>query len=544
MKKIVVLFVTCFLVIGNCSPVTAQVKIGGNAGDPITPGTVLDLSSATSGGLLLPRVTLSTATALPNEWIDIVENTDLLESGLMVYNLGGAESLAPGVYIWQGTNGWALANSGGGSGPVPESITISADPIGWVTVDATQTLTATVLPINAGWSTVNWSGNVPSVALVDAVEGSLNTATVTGIHNGTTTITASLDGLSSDPFTIRVGIPVESVSITPTTTPAIVQQGKTYQLTATVLPDNATDKSLTWTSSDPSIATVDNTGLVTAFDTNGTTTITVVSNQVASVVPTPAGGIVINVSSCPGADNLFDTRDGQCYQTIMVNGVKWMAENLAYTPQAVEDGVSYTYNGADLNLPSYKAPPTFDLETAKTTLFNGGRPGYLYTWAGAMKASTASSLGNGNYTNRQGICPENWHIPTQTEWQNMLTYVYANPATFADLSKIPNGANADTQHWYTLASQRSNMNLGSSYNQGASYPAGIGMNFLGVINTGVDSGRGGRIWSSSATRDGQVIMADGMGPDWNTNNLNGIFRLTNVCCMYGASTWQTVRCVN
>ena len=50
--------------------------------------------------------------------------------------------------------------------------------------------------------------------------------------------------------------------------------GKTEQLTATISPDNASDKSVTWSSSDTSVATVDNNGKVTAV-ADGTATITV-----------------------------------------------------------------------------------------------------------------------------------------------------------------------------------------------------------------------------------------------------------------------------
>ncbi|MDR0833785.1 MAG: Ig-like domain-containing protein [Candidatus Symbiothrix sp.] len=472
--KLFVLLVATLLV---SSQTKAQVKIGGNADDPITPGAVLDLSSSTSGGLLLPQVTLTVADALPNEWIDIVENTDLLESGLMVYNLGGA-GLESGVYIWQGTNGWALANAGGGSGPVPESITISADPAGHVVVDGTQTLTATVLPVNAGWTTVNWGGNNPSVAIVDQLEGSVNTATVTGIHNGITTVTASLDGVSSDPFTIQVGIPVQTITIagpSNAASPANLSLGDTYQLTPTVLPDGASIKTVDWFSSDESVATVNSSGLVTTtslVDNIGSTTITAKStdgNHVTSNI------FVVNVSD----NTLYDSRDGQVYKTIEIDGVKWMAENLAYKPQATESGIAYTQSETAATTPAYCRPGGLTDDQVKNPIYAGGRIGYLYNWAAAMKVTDGASYANVDLVNQQGICPDGWHIPTRTEWKTMITYLNehanqfstANPGNNTWGSKDQNAANA-------LISTVTSVGFGTYGLPGVSFAAGHGMNML------------------------------------------------------------------
>ncbi|MBQ2509899.1 MAG: Ig-like domain-containing protein, partial [Erysipelotrichaceae bacterium] len=59
---------------------------------------------------------------------------------------------------------------------------------------------------------------------------------------------------------------------------AALEEGKTIQLTAEVLPENADDKSLTWASDDEDVATVDQSGLVTAV-AEGTATITVTTND-------------------------------------------------------------------------------------------------------------------------------------------------------------------------------------------------------------------------------------------------------------------------
>lgn len=71
-------------------------------------------------------------------------------------------------------------------------------------------------------------------------------------------------------------VPVASVSVTPATSTGAV--ASTVQLTANVLPSDATDKTGVWTSSDPTKATVNSSGLVTRVAV-GTATITFTSND-------------------------------------------------------------------------------------------------------------------------------------------------------------------------------------------------------------------------------------------------------------------------
>lgn len=68
-----------------------------------------------------------------------------------------------------------------------------------------------------------------------------------------------------------VTMPVSGVALDKTS--AELQVGKTLTLTATVTPDNATDKAVAWTSSNDAVATVDANGVVTA-KAEGTATIT------------------------------------------------------------------------------------------------------------------------------------------------------------------------------------------------------------------------------------------------------------------------------
>lgn len=104
------------------------------------------------------------------------------------------------------------------------------------------------------------------------------TLTAKSIGNVTITVTPKAQSVATGTASITVlaqKIPVESITLNQTTASMLV--GNTLQLTATVLPDNATDKTITWTSSDSGAASVTQTGLVTALE-QGDATITATPN--------------------------------------------------------------------------------------------------------------------------------------------------------------------------------------------------------------------------------------------------------------------------
>ena len=147
-----------------------------------------------------------------------------------------------------------------------ESITLDKNYLE-LTEGGTGTITATVKPDNATNKTVTWSSNNPLIASVD------QNGTVTGQAEGTTTITAKAGGKTATcTVTVKKGV-VAVESITLDITSAILNTGETLTLIATVKPDNATNKTVTWSSNNTSIATVDQNGKITAMG-GGTATIT------------------------------------------------------------------------------------------------------------------------------------------------------------------------------------------------------------------------------------------------------------------------------
>ena len=136
----------------------------------------------------------------------------------------------------------------------------------------TDTLTATVEPNNATNRNVTWSSDNPSVATV-------NNGVVSAVSEGTATIIVTAQGDNTKFASCTVTVTAATVPVTGVTlsqNQASLYYNRTpntLTLTATVAPDNATNQAVTWTSSDTSVATVEN-GVVTAV-APGTATITV-----------------------------------------------------------------------------------------------------------------------------------------------------------------------------------------------------------------------------------------------------------------------------
>ena len=138
-------------------------------------------------------------------------------------------------------------------------------------LNGTVKLSANVMPSNATNKAVTWSSRNTSVATVSS------DGTVKAVGYGTTVITAkTVNGLTSN-CTVTVNpIAVTGVSLNKTSL-SFTGTGSSQTLTATVSPSNATNKTLTWSSSNTSVATVSN-GVVKAVGF-GTATITAKSNN-------------------------------------------------------------------------------------------------------------------------------------------------------------------------------------------------------------------------------------------------------------------------
>lgn len=126
-----------------------------------------------------------------------------------------------------------------------------------ISVGGSAELKANVTPENATNKTVTWSSDNTAVATVDA------SGKVTAVAPGTATITVTTaDGGKTANCTVTVTQPVNDVTLDKTTMDLFVGNGGT--LTAKIQPDNASNKTVDWTTSNAGVATVDANGKVTA----------------------------------------------------------------------------------------------------------------------------------------------------------------------------------------------------------------------------------------------------------------------------------------
>ena len=149
---------------------------------------------------------------------------------------------------------------------------------------STGTLTATVEPQNATNNTVTWSSSNPEFATVA-------NGTVTAVSAGTATITVTtVDGGKTATCKVTVTpktVPVSGIQVQGA---ASIYVGDTTKLTATITPDGASNKAVTWDSQNKNIATVDQQGNVKALKA-GTATITAIAQDGSGI----SGSCVVTV---------------------------------------------------------------------------------------------------------------------------------------------------------------------------------------------------------------------------------------------------------
>lgn len=158
--------------------------------------------------------------------------------------------------------------------PVPAATVTINVPDTKIYVGDKLTLSAMVAPDNTTDKTLIWTCSTPEIATINAQTGEL-----TAIAPGEARIKATC-GEATGMATVTI-IPVPATSVTISTDDITLLVGQTGKLTATVFPENTTDKNIVWESDNDAIATVTSDGTVTAVSI-GVTNITATCGDVTS----------------------------------------------------------------------------------------------------------------------------------------------------------------------------------------------------------------------------------------------------------------------
>lgn len=200
-----------------------------------------------------------------------------------------------------------------------------------VTMGTTAQLTATEYPVSAANQALIWTSTNGSVATVT------NAGIVTPVAAGTANILVETFDLKKSAIcrvTVINNIVPANISLNKISTSILV--GGTEQLTATVLPANANDKSVTWASGNNAIATISSTGLVTAVAL-GTTNVSATTNvgglgSACTVTVTNSAVSVTGITLDYTTASIQHTQTKQLTATITPTGatdqnVNWTSSN-------------------------------------------------------------------------------------------------------------------------------------------------------------------------------------------------------------------------
>ena len=198
----------------------------------------------------------------------------------------------------------------------------------------------------------------------------------------------------------------------------------------------------------------------------GSVSVSVVAGSgVCSGMAAQCGSVTVSapIVACPvsAISNGSVTCGGQTYKTVIIGTQTWMAENLNYNPGA---GNSVCYENQTSNCVTY---------------------GRLYDWSTAMNLpSNCNSTACSGYiqSKHHGICPDGWHLPSDAEWDVLVTFAGGSSAAGTKL-KATSGWNS----FYNVSGNGTN-----EYGFSA-LPGGYGDTYGGFLNVGNE----GRWWSTN-----------------------------------------------
>jgi uncharacterized protein (TIGR02145 family) len=230
---------------------------------------------------------------------------------------------------------------------------------------------------------------------------------------------------------------------------------------------------------------------------------------------TSEGNILKNPPVPPCGTLTVTDIDGNVYNTVAIGSQCWLGRNLAVTK--FNDGTPLArfsgggHDGTYIAWTSYAGYMTF---------FDKNIYGHWYNWR-AVDNNPATRLANNGSKN---ICPFGWHVPNDTEWQTLNTFLGAGASAGGALKE------AGYTHWRSPNGDATNSS-GFTAVAGGIWSSGY-YNYHGYSG-GYEAAY---FWSTTSSNNG----ADNTLSWWNLQYLNGwLSQLTDARIFMGMS----VRCL-
>ena len=300
---------------------------------------------------------------------------------------------------------------------------------------ASPTLKATILPESANVNTnITWSSSNTSVVAVDngklAIKG-----------NGSTTITVKTDNGCRSQCTIVIRTSITSIEVSPTSKKMEVNQ--TAQLTATVNPADTTEK-VQWTSSNTDVATVNDTGLVTAKAT-GTVTITV-KNANGTKSATCVVDVTKQVSTSESYVGYYADIEGDG----TVDGI--IFEDFAIGGSGTWAGYSYSVSKVSNTQEYYISQVGYDGNFGKKDVISlkNSSSGNKRFYVMALKDATTQTVSMSSWNNYQ---KGEWIVLDKSGWAAFAAAISINASNYEKYGLSPyywtssGSINSDLWYW-------------------------------------------------------------------------------------------------
>lgn len=117
----------------------------------------------------------------------------------------------------------------------------------------------------------------------------------------------------------------------------------------------------------------------------------------------------VDGQSCPSAAIVIDV-DSNIYNTVQIGSQCWMKENLKS---------AHFSDGTGIN--SVNPSPNYSGPAGANRYYNSGN--WFYNWDAVMHGSSSSVA---NPSGVQGVCPVGWHVPSENEYKQLISYIKSN----------------------------------------------------------------------------------------------------------------------